>query len=137
MKINPCLTFNGQCDAAFKFYEQVLGATMQTRMTWGESPMAEHVSPEWRDRIIHATLLVGGTELMGGDAPPDRYEGQPRSFAVTIQVKDPAEAERVYNALAENGKATMPIQETFWSPRFGMLIDQFGIPWMINCEQAT
>jgi PhnB protein len=136
MKLNPCLTFNGQCEAAFKFYEQALGGTIQTKMTWGESPMAEHVPAEWRDRIIHATLIVGGTELMGGDAPPDRYEGQPRSFAVTIQVKDPAEAERVFNALAEKGTVTMPIQQTFWSSRFGMLIDEFGIPWMINCEQA-
>ncbi len=136
MKLNPCLTFNGQCEAAFKFYEQVLGGKIQTIMTWGDSPMAEHVSPEWRDRIIHATLIVGGTELMGGDAPPDRYEGQPRSFAVTIQVQDPAEADRAFNALAENGTVTMPIQQTFWSSRFGMLVDQFGIPWMINCEQA-
>jgi PhnB protein len=136
MKLNPCLTFNGQCEAAFKFYQQCLDGNIQTMMTWGESPMADKVPSEWRDRIIHATLIVGETELMGGDAPPDRYE-EPRGFAVTIQVNDPAEAEKIFHALAENGTATMPIQQTFWSPRFGMLIDQFGIPWMITCAGAA
>ena len=136
MKLNPCLTFNGQCEAAFKFYQQCLGGKIQTMMTWGDSPMADHVPSEWRDRIIHATLLVGETELMGGDAPPDRYE-EPRGFSVTIQVNDPGKAETIFHALAENGTATMPIQQTFWSPRFGMLIDQFGIPWMINCAGAA
>jgi PhnB protein len=132
MKLNPHLIFNGQCEAAFKFYQQCLGGNIQTMMTWGDSPMADQVSSEWRDRIIHATLIVGETELMGGDAPPDRYE-EPRGFSVTIQINDPADAERIFHALAENGTVQMPIQQTFWSPRFGMLVDQFGIPWMINC----
>jgi PhnB protein len=136
MKLNPCLTFNGQCEAAFKFYQQCLGRNIQTMMTWGDSPMADQVPSEWRERIIHATLIVGETELMAGDAPPDRYE-EPRGFSVTIQIIDPAEAERIFNALAENGTVRMPIQQTFWSPRFGMLVDQFGIPWMINCERAA
>jgi PhnB protein len=73
---------------------------------------------------------------MGGDAPPDRYE-QPKGFAVTIQISDPADAETVFHALAENGTVQMPPQQTFWSPAFGMLVDQFGIPWMINCERAA
>lgn len=136
MKLNPCLTFKGQCEAAFKFYQECLGGNIQTLMTWGDSPMADQVPSEWRDRIIHATLIVGETELMGGDAPPDRYE-EPRGFSVTIQINDPAEAETIFDALAENGTVTMPIQQTFWSPRFGMLVDQFGIPWMINCQQAV
>jgi PhnB protein len=136
MKLNPCLTFNGQCEAAFKFYQQCLGGNIQTMMTWGESPMSDKVPSEWRDRIIHATLIVGETELMGSDAPPDRYE-EPRGFSVTIQINDPADAETIFQALAENGTVRMPIQQTFWSPRFGMLTDQFGIPWMINCAGAA
>jgi PhnB protein len=136
MKLNPCLTFNGQCEAAFKFYQQCLGAKIQTIMTWGESPMADKVPAEWRDKIIHSTLIVGETELMGSDAPPDRYE-VPRGLSVTIQVDDPTEAETIFHALAENGAIQMPIQQTFWSPRFGMLVDQFGIPWMINSGQAA
>lgn len=136
MKLNPCLIFNGQCEAAFKFYRQCLGGDIQTIMTWGDSPMADRMPAEWRDRIIHTTQIVGETILMGSDAPPDRYE-QPRGFSVAILINDPAEAERVFHALAENGTVQMPIQQTFWSPRFGMLTDQFGIPWMINCETAA
>ena len=81
-------------------------------------------------------LTVGDQVMMGSDAPPGRYE-EPKGFSVSVQIKDPAEAERIFQALAENGKVQMPIQQTFWAARFGMLMDQFGIPWMINCEQAS
>ena len=73
--------------------------------------------------------------MLGSDAPPGRYE-EPKGFSVSVQIKDPAEAERIFQALAENGKVQMPIQQTFWAERFGMLVDQFGTPWMINCEKA-
>jgi PhnB protein len=136
MQLNPHLNFNGQCQAAFKFYLQCLGGDIQAMMTWGDSPMADQVPPEWRDRIIHATLIVGETTLMGADAPPDRYE-EPRGFAVAIQVNDPADAERIFAALSEDGTVTMPLQQTFWTVRFGMLVDRFGIPWMVNCLQAA
>jgi PhnB protein len=136
MQLNPHLNFNGQCQAAFKFYQQCLGGNMQAMMTWGDSPMADQVPPEWRDRIIHATLVAGETTLMGADAPPDRYE-EPRGFAVAIQVNDPADAERIFAALSEDGTVTMPLQQTFWTVRFGMLVDRFGIPWMVNCLQAA
>ena len=136
MQLNSYLNFNGQCQAAFKFYQQCLGGDIQAMMTWGDSPMADQVPPEWRDRIIHATLIVGETTLMGADAPPDRYE-EPRGFAVAIQVNDPADAERIFAALSQDGTVTMPLQQTFWTVRFGMLVDRFGIPWMVNCLQAA
>jgi PhnB protein len=135
MQLNPYLVFNGQCEAAFKFYEECLGGKIQTMMTWGDSPMAAQVPSEWRDKIIHATLIVGESALGGSDAPPDRYE-KPRGLSVTIQLKDAAEAERIFNQLAENGMVQMPLQKTFWSPGFGMCVDRFGIPWMVNCEAA-
>jgi PhnB protein len=135
MQLSACLNFNGQCEAAFKFYEQCLGGKIQTMMTWGDSPMADQVPSEWRDRIIHTTLIVGETSLLGGDAPPDSYEA-PRGFSVTIHLKDQADAERIFKALAENGTIQMPFQPTFWSAGFGMCVDRFGIPWMINTEQA-
>jgi PhnB protein len=135
MQLNPHLNFNGQCKEAFNFYQQSLGGQIQTMMTWGESPMVDQVPAEWRDRIIHATLIVGGTAVGGGDAAPDSYQ-EPRGFAVTIQVNDPVEADRVFGALSEGGTVTMPIQQTFWTIRFGMLVDRFGIPWMVNCQQA-
>lgn len=136
MRMNPYLIFNGQCEAAFKFYEKCLAGKIEGMMTHGDSPMAQQVPAEWRSKIIHARMTVDGMPLMGSDAPPDHYE-QPRGFSVSLSVKDPGEAERIFQELSQNGKVRMPIQKTFWSIRFGMLVDQFGIPWMVNCEQAA
>jgi PhnB protein len=136
MQLNPYLTFSGQCEAAFKFYEKVLGGKIEAMHPHAGSPMEENVPPEWRSKIMHASLNVDGNVLMGSDAPPDRYE-QMKGFTVTLGVNDPSEAERVFRALSENGTVQMPIQRTFWAARFGMLVDQFGTPWMINCEQAA
>ena len=136
MQLNPHLSFNGQCQKAFKFYQQCLGGNIQTMMTHGDSPMADQVPSEWRDKILHATLIVGETALMGADVPPDSYK-EPRGFSITIQINDPADAERIFGALSEGGTVTMPLQETFWAARFGMVVDRFGIPWMVNCGQAA
>jgi PhnB protein len=135
MQLNPYLTFNGQCEAAFKFYEQCLGGKIEEMIPFGKTPAAEHVPPEWRDKIMHARLTVGDEALMGSDAPPDRYE-EPKGFSVALQIKDPGGAERIFHALAENGTVRMPIQQTFWAVRFGMLVDRFGMPWMVNCAQT-
>lgn len=136
MKLNPYLSFNGQCEAAYKFYEQCLGGQIEGMMRWGESPMAEQVSPEWQHKIMHAQLTVGDQDLMGSDSPAEQFE-QPKGFSVLIYVEDSAKAEQVFQSLAENGTVKMPLQETFWAARFGMLVDQFGIPWMINCDKAA
>ena len=134
MRFTAYLSFNGRCKEAFEFYQQHLRATLQFSMTYGESPMAAQTPAEWRDRIIHATLSLGGSELAGADAPPGYFE-EPKGFSVALQVEDAAEAERIFGALAEDGKVTMPLQQTFWAARFGMVVDRFGIPWMINCGQ--
>ena len=134
MQLNPYLFFDGQCETAFKFYERVLGGKIEAMMPHEGTPAAEHVPPQWRGKILHARLIVGGEVLMGSDAPPDRYEAM-KGFSVTLGIADPKEAERIFHALAENGTVRMPMQQTFWAVRFGMLIDQFGTPWMINCEQ--
>lgn len=136
MQIDPYLLFNGQCEAAFKFYEQCLGGKIEAMITHAGTPMEQHVPPEWRDKIMHARLKVGDEVLMGSDAPPGRYE-KPSGFSVSLEIKDPGEAERLFNKLVENGTVTMPMQKTFWAVRFGMLVDRFGIPWMINCAQAS
>jgi PhnB protein len=135
MQLNPYLTFDGQCEAAFKFYEKVLGGKIEAMMTYGSSPMAEQTPADWRNKIMHARLTVGDKMLMASDAPPDRREAM-KGFSVTISLDDPGQAERIFHALSENGTVQMPIQQTFWAARFGMLVDQFGTPWMINCEQA-
>lgn len=136
MEISPYLGFNGQCEAAFKFYERVFGGKIVGIMTYGASPMAQQMPAEMHDKIIHVRLLVGDQALMGGDASPQNYEAA-QGFNVYITVKDPEEADRVFNELSKDGKVTMPMQKTFWSARFGMTVDRFGTPWLINCAQAA
>lgn len=133
MQLNPYLNFNGNCEAAFKFYEQCLGGKNLEMMTYGGSPMANDTPPEWHSKVMHAQITIDGQALMGSDAPPDLFEKQ-QGMSVLLSIDAPTEAERVFNALAENGTVTMPIQETFWAKRFGMLVDQFGTPWMVNCS---
>lgn len=133
MQIQPYLNFDGQCRQAFTFYQQVLGGVLATMQTHGESPMAAHTPPEWHDRILHARLVVGEEELMGSDSPPNGH-AQPQGFAVSLNIDSAAEAERIFAALAEGGAVQMPLQQTFWAGRFGMVTDRFGVPWMVNCE---
>src|ERR1700722_2582546 len=136
MQLNSYLMFNGQCAAAFKFYERCLSGKIQMMMTYAESPMPGQVTPESRDKIMHVTMAVGDGVLMGSDAPPERYE-KPQGFFVNIGMEDPADSERLFQALSENGTVRMPLQKTFLAARFGMLVDQFGTPWMINCRQPA
>jgi PhnB protein len=139
MQLNPYLSFNGECEAAFKHYERCLGGKIQCMMTYESRPGDYSVPPEWQNKILHATLVVGDQVLMGADAPPDRYQ-KPQGFSVTLGLKDPAEAERIFKALAEKGTVEMTLQETFWAVRFGVLVDRFdrfGIPWTINCEGSA
>jgi len=136
MQLNPYLLFNGQCEAAFKFYAQLLGGKIEGMLTHAGTPAEEYVPAEWRNKILHARMTVGDNVLMASDAPPDRYE-QPKGFSVSIQHNDRSEAERIFNALAEKGTVEMALQETFWALRFGVLVDRFGIPWTINCERPA
>ncbi|MGF1567492.1 MAG: VOC family protein [Nodosilinea sp.] len=140
MKSITYLFFNGQCEAAFKFYEQCLGGKIVDMMTYDDtpkdSPMAAQIDPEMRYKIMHAYLTVGELELMGSDAPSEHFE-KSQGFSVSLHFKDAVEGERIFHALAENGTVRMPLEETFWASRFGMLIDQFDIPWIINCEPAA
>jgi PhnB protein len=136
MELNPYLLFNGQCEAAFKFYEKVLRGKIVAMMPHEGTPAASHVPPEWLKKIIHARLVVGDKVLMGSDAPPDRYQ-ETKGFSISVGVDTAAEAERIFHALSENGKVQMPMEKTFFAERFGMLADQFGVPWMIICEKAA
>ena len=136
MKITPYLNFNGQCAEGFKFYEQALGGKISFMMTWGEMPGADQFPAETHKLIMHATLTVGNDVLMGSDAPPGRYE-TPKGLYVSLHPGTVADGNRVFGALSEQGSVTMPFQKTFWSPRFGMCVDRFGIPWMVNTEEAA
>ena len=136
MKLNAYLMFNVNCEAAFKFYEKVLGGKIEAMLPHKGTPAEEHVPAEWQGKIMHACMILGDTTLMASDAPPSFQEPM-KGFSVNIGIKTPAEAERVFNALAEGGTVRMPLEETFWAARFGMLTDKFGTPWMINCEKAA
>jgi PhnB protein len=135
MNVSAHLSFNGQCEAAFKFYARILGATTVTMLAYGDSPMAQQVPSEWRSKIVHASLIVGETRLAGADALPADYE-QPRGFFILLSVDDPADARRKFQALAENGTVRMSMQTTFWSSAFGVVVDQFGVPWEVSCKQS-
>jgi len=136
MKWNPYLIFNGQCEAAFKYYERILGGKIVALITHADMPADARAQtpPAWENLIMHARLEVGNNVLMGSDAPPDRFE-KPQGMSVSLQIGEPKEAERIFAALSDNGSVRMPLQETFWAVRFGMLVDQFGIPWMVNCDR--
>lgn len=134
MQIATYLAFNGECRAAFQMYERVLGGKIIFIMTNGESPMADNTAPEMKDRIMHVSLQVpGGGMLQGADHPQGRAV-KPSAFCVAVTVKDKNEAERIFKELSDGAQIQMPMQQTFWSPAFGMLIDKFQVPWMVNTE---
>jgi PhnB protein len=135
MLLTPYLGFDGNCAEAFKFYEQTLGGKILMLMTWGDTPMAAQFPPEQHKMVAHARLSVGETLLMGGDKSGDCGGQAMQGFSVNITLTDAKEADRIFGLLADGGTITMPIAETFWAERFGMVTDRFGTPWMINCER--
>lgn len=137
MQVNPYLTFDGHCAEAIKTYEQVLGGKIEAIFTYGESPVAGDVPPAWHDRVMHARLVVDGQALMASDSPTEHYE-RPQGTYVSLNVDKPADGERIFNALAKGGTVKMPFEKTFWAAGgFGMVVDRFGTPWMVNCEHAA
>jgi PhnB protein len=135
VRISTHLIFDGQCREAFLTYERVLGGTLATLMTFGESPLAANVDPKWHSRIVHATLELDGAELNGADVLPHDYQ-RPQGFSVILSLSDLERAQTIFSALAEGGKVQMAFQSTFWSPGFGVLVDRFGTPWEINCAAS-
>jgi len=135
MQVNPYLSFKGDCEAAFKFYEQCLGARVGAIFRYGGSPLAGQVPADWSDKVMHGNLTFGEQVLQGADVAPDAYV-EPKGFSFSIQLTDTSEAERIFRELAENGTVMMPLQETFWAARFGIVVDRFGISWLINCGDS-
>jgi PhnB protein len=130
MQLVVNLSFNGRCEAAFQWYEQLLGGSITMMLRYSESPMAQ-AAPEAGDTIVHATMQLGGQTLTGTDVPSDSYP--PQGFALQLNIDDPGEAERLANSLAEGGTVHMPLQTTFWAERYAVITDRFGTPWKINC----
>jgi PhnB protein len=133
MEMSPYVNFNGQCEAAFKFYEECLGAELGPVFRYGGTSLADRVPADWNDKIMHASITIGGQLLQGADVAPSEYE-EPKGFSLSLQMKRTAEADRVFPLLAQNGKVVMPLEKTFWAARFGVVIDRFGVRWLINCD---
>jgi PhnB protein len=128
MRLNTYVNFAGNCAEAFRYYEKHLGGKIGVMMTHGQAPDQSQMKPEWKDLILHATIAIGGTDLMAADIP----NAEPmRSAYLTLNVDSDAEAERTFAALTDGGQALMAMQETFFATRFGQARDRFGMNWMI------
>jgi PhnB protein len=130
MKMYTYLNYGGNCEQAFRFYEEHLGGKITMMMTHGEQPDASQTPPERKKTILHARITLGGTELAGADVPPERFQPM-RSAYLTLAVDSTEEAERIHALLSEGGQIFMPMAETFFAIRFSMLRDKFGTSWMI------
>lgn len=134
MQFVSYLTFDGHAEAAFDFYARCLGGKVTWLSRYGEAPPEMPMPPEMRDKVMHIRLEVGDQVLMASDAMAPQCPYEPiKGCSVSIQLDSTAEAERIFNTLAEGGQVQMPIGETFWAARFGALVDRYGVPWMINC----
>jgi PhnB protein len=130
MRLNTFLNFGGNCEAAFRFYEQHLGGAITMLMRRSELPGGTEPWPGWEQSVQYAIMTIGETELMGADVPPQRFQPM-RSAYLSLTVADAAEAERVWALLADGGQIFMPMAETFFATRFGQLRDRFGTSWMV------
>jgi len=132
MQVNPYLFYNGNCEEALKYYQKVLGARIEATQLYEGGPADMPIPPDWKKKIMHARLTIDGEVLMASDAAPGHFQ-KPQGYAVSLQVEDPADAESRFKALADGGSINMPFGKTFFSKGFGMCVDKFGIPWMVNC----
>ena len=134
MKLDVYLNYGGNCEQAFRFYEQELGGKITMMMRHGEQPNAANVPADWKNAILHARIEFGKTVLMGADIPPDRFQPM-RSAYLTLTLDSAEQAERLYALLADGGQILMKMEETFFASRFAMLRDKFGTSWMLLHER--
>lgn len=130
MQLHTYLNYGGNCEEAFRFYERHLGGKITMLMRHGEQPTPGDVPPEWKDKVLHARMNLGGTELLGADIPADRFQPM-RSAYLSLTLGSIDEAERTYALLSDAGQVFMPMEETFFANRFAMLRDRFGTSWML------
>jgi PhnB protein len=134
MQVQPYLFFDGRCDEALEFYKKAIGAKVDMLMRFKDAPDQSMISPGSHDKVMHAAVHIGDTQVLMSDG---RCLGKPnfQGFALTITAPDAAEGERRFNALGEGGQVQMPLAETFFAARFGMVADKFGVGWMILVEK--
>ena len=137
MPIQPYLFFDGRCEEAIEFYKKTLGATVEMLMRFKDSPEPHPpgmLPPGSENKVMHAYLQIGESKVMASDG---QCSGRPsfQGFSLSLMVRDEAEAERLFKALADGGQVQMPLEKTFFSPRFGMVEDRFGVSWMVLTQQ--
>ena len=137
MQVQPYLFFDGRCEEALEFYKKALGAEVEMLLRFKDSPEPPQPGmcpPGSDDKVMHASFRVGDTQVMASDG---RCQGKPafQGFALTITAKSEAEADKLFNALGNGGQVQMPLAKTFFSPRFGMVADKFGVGWMVIAAQ--
>ncbi|UXY16256.1 VOC family protein [Chitiniphilus purpureus] len=133
MQVQNYLFFDGRCEQALNFYQQTLGAQITQLMRFADAPEEEQGPPEWRDKVMHASLTIGQTALMASDGMPGQSTPM-QGFSLALDPATLDEGRRLFDALAQGGQIEMPFGPTFWAKGFGMLRDQFGVPWMVNVE---
>lgn len=134
MKVSPYLSFKGDCEEALRFYERCFRGSLGPLFRYEGSPMVDSVPPEWGAKIMHGSVTIGDLLLMAADSAPSAWE-PPQGFSLSLQLTDPAEAERIYAELTPGGQIAMPLEKTFWAEQFGIVVDRFGIKWTINCGE--
>jgi len=136
MQINPNLVLPGNAEEVLAHYRDALGGDVEI-MRFGETPVAEQVTPDWADKVVYGTLRSPGGIVNVMDAPPNRGGEPGENFIIGIQIDNRAQIDEIFAKLSAGGSVTMPLDATFWSPRFGMLTDKFGVKWMLNLEEAS
>jgi PhnB protein len=136
MQFSTHLNFDGHCREAFQFYAETFGGKIATQVTYADAPAGMPIPEEMRKQIMHARLEIAGQYLMGADAPAGRYAA-PKGAMVSVSLSDPVQGKRVFETLSAGGTVTHPFQGTFWARGFGMCIDRYAIPWIVNCEKPN
>jgi len=133
MQVQPYLFFEGRCEEAVEFYRSALGAEVTILMRFKDSPDPAMISPGAEDKVMHASFRIGQTTVLASDG---RCEGRAtfQGFSLSLTVPSETEAERLFASLGDGGQVQMPLTRTFFSPRFGMVADRFGVSWMIYVE---
>jgi len=132
MHVQPYLMFEGRCEEALTFYSKAIGAKIEMLMRFKDNPEPEHNPPGSDEKIMHSELRIGESVVMATDGMCGEANPGFKGFSLSILAADIAESKRLFAALSEGGQVTMPLSKTFWSPSFGMLVDRFGVSWMIN-----
>ena len=135
-KLNPYIHFNGTAEKAIKLYEKALGAKTESILRYGEAPGMK-VPDEQKNRIMHSVLKVGGHELMVSDGEPNRPVPEGGNTDVSLEFEKPDELQKAFDALAQGGKVTLPVQDMFWGGKLGMLSDPYGVHWILTCESKA